>query len=104
MAHGAAAEAIAALGLPDLPVEAGGSSLVVLRADAPKGAAGPKVLEQAAITFGADEPAWIELPLAAAADTIRSERFWASPGTHCDQCAFRWQCPSQPSGGPVVDL
>ena len=104
VAHGAVAEAIATLGLPDLPVESGGSSLVVLRADAPRGAAGPKVLEQAAITFGSDDPAWIELPLAAAADVIRSERFWASPGSHCDLCAFRWQCPSQASGGPVVDL
>ena len=100
--HGAVADQLSANGLGALPVESGGSAIVSLRDDAARGVGGPKVYDQAAITFDGDEPAWIEQPLAAAAQLLRDEQFWATPGAQCSSCAMRWQCPAHDTGQAVV--
>ncbi len=102
VAHGAVTDQLSAGELSALAVESGGSSIVSLRDDAAKGAGGPKVYEQAAISFDGDEPAWIEQPLATAGQLLRDEQFWATPGTQCASCAMRWQCPAHDSGQAVV--
>jgi len=75
---------------------------VSLRDDAAKSEPGPKVYEQEALSFDAQEPAWIEQPLADAAQLLRDEQFWATPGPQCSSCAMRWQCPAHDTGQAVV--
>ena len=95
------------LGLYQLAVEQG--AVADLAGDAPSGGAelwqlrldsrtGLKVQEQAPQQPGPDGRTPVEEQLADAVAAIRSERFEARPGTHCERCSFRSLCPAQVSG------
>ena len=95
------------LGLYQLAVEHG--AVADLAGDAPNGGAelwqlrqesrtGLKVQEQAPQRPGPDGRTPVEEQLVSAVSAIRSERFEARPGSHCERCAFRALCPTQVSG------
>jgi RecB family exonuclease len=73
----------------------GGAELWQLRQDSRTGL---KVQEQAPQQPGPDGRTVVEEQLAAAVRAIRSERFEARPGGHCERCSFRALCPTQVSG------
>jgi RecB family exonuclease len=58
---------------------------------------GLKVQEQAPQQPGPDGRTAVEEQLVEAVSAIRSERFEARPGTHCERCAFVALCPTQVS-------
>ncbi len=88
VAHGAVADLAG-----DAP--SGGAELWQLRLDSRSGL---KVQEQAPQQPGPDGRTPVAEQLTAAVSAIRSERFEARPGTHCERCAFRALCPTQVSG------
>ncbi len=104
VAAGGADEVVrAALGTPEhLAVRPGGASLVQLRHDAPRGAPGPKVQQQAAVEPVDDEATWVEAALADAAAVVRGEHFEPRRGRACEYCDFVLACPAMPLGQPVV--
>lgn len=67
----------------------GGAELIQLR----EGSNGPRVQEQPALSD--EHPNWVEDDIAAAAATVRAERFWAIPNSACTHCAFRTSCPAK---------
>jgi RecB family exonuclease len=73
----------------------GGAELWQLRQDSRTGL---KVQAQAPQSPGEDGRTPVEAQLADAVEAIRSERFEARPGTHCERCAFAMLCPTQVSG------
>jgi superfamily I DNA/RNA helicase/RecB family exonuclease len=73
----------------------GGAELWQLRQDSRTGL---KVQPQAPQSPGEDGRTPVEAQLADAVEAIRSERFEARPGTHCERCAFAMLCPTQVSG------
>jgi len=86
--HGAVADVAPGAGT-------GGAELWQLRQDSRTGL---KVQPQAPQSPGEDGRTPVEEQLADAVAAIRSERFEARPGTHCDRCAFAMLCPTQVSG------
>lgn len=68
--------------------EPGGAELVQLR----KGSVAPQVQVQAALSE--EQPNWVERDLVNAAQTVRSERFWAVRSSTCSHCSFRASCPA----------
>ncbi len=73
----------------------GGAELWQLRQDSRTGL---KVQAQAPQTPGEDGRTPVEGQLVDAVAALRSERFEARPGAHCDRCAFAPLCPAQVSG------
>ncbi len=61
----------------------------------------PKVQAQA--KQDPDEEGWVlaERQMARTVETIRSERFLATPGKHCDYCAFSVLCPAVSTTGVI---
>ncbi|CAN5440311.1 hypothetical protein BH10ACT10_BH10ACT10_29400 [soil metagenome] len=73
----------------------GGAELWQLRQDSRTGL---KVQEQAPQSPDDDGLTPVQRQLTDAVAAIRSERFEARPGTHCERCSFAMMCPAQVSG------
>jgi RecB family exonuclease len=73
----------------------GGAELWQLRQESRTGL---KVQQQAPQQPGPDGRTPVEEQLGAAVAAIRSERFEARPGGHCDRCSFVALCPARVSG------
>ena len=82
------------------PAEPAGAELVYLRADAARGAGGPKIIRQAALGPPGTHPA--EDTLETAVRRIAAERFPAVVGPQCQYCVFKRSCPADPYGQQVV--
>ena len=73
-----------------------GGSFVHLRIDA--GSKDPEnPAEQRQERMDADDP-WVTEVLGAGLETVRDERFDATPGPHCSTCAMRSACAARPEG------
>lgn len=84
----------------------GGGQLVYLRLgedDYPKVFGQPSLAERPHLTDDPEErsfPTWVHHRLARARATIRSGRFDATPGGHCQWCSFAGSCPAR--SGQVI--
>lgn len=86
--HGAADDLVGG------PARSGGAELVHLR----HGTGKVKVQQQAPQPVDDEGHKPIEIQLMAAADAIRSERFPAQAGPHCERCGFQPICPIKGAG------